>query len=76
MFIIDLINMKVFILSFTIGLFLTYVTVPKKTIINVYPTTDNQDKILYKDRSDTCFSFTSREVPCNSEDIFKIPIQQ
>ena len=75
MFIISLINMKIFILSFTIGLFLTYITVPKKTFINVYPTTENQNKILYKDRSDTCFSFTSKEIPCNSEDIFKIPIQ-
>ena len=57
-------------------MFLTYLIVPKKTVINVYPTTENQDKILYKDRSDTCFAFTSKEVPCDSEDVITVPIQK
>ena len=38
--------MKVFILSFTIGLFLTYITVPKKTVVNV------NAKYIY-----TCFRY-------------------
>lgn len=58
------INVPVFIISLGIGLFVTYALAPKPDIIYVYPTPDNIDKIQYKDKGDTCFGFTYKEVSC------------
>ena len=33
-------------------------------VIYVYPTPDNQNKILYKDKTDNCFKFNAEEVEC------------
>ena len=72
------INVPVFIVSLAIGLFLAYITSPTPDIIYVYPTPENLDKIRYKDKSDTCFSFLSNEVKCpnDSRAIRKYPIQE
>ena len=51
------INVPLFIVSLTIGLFVTYISNSPKTTIIVYPTVDNDDKILYKDKADNCYSF-------------------
>ena len=71
------INIPLFIVSLTLGLFVTYISTAPKTTIIVYPTVDNDDKILYKDKADNCFSFSHDEVECpsNEEDIFTIPVQ-
>jgi hypothetical protein len=46
-------------------------------VIYVYPTPDNQNKILYKDKTDNCFKFNAEEVDCPDDKtkIKNIPIQ-
>lgn len=70
-------NIKLFLVSFTIGVFAVYVlnNNDKRKII-VHPTPDNIQKIQYKDESGNCFQFKQSEVKCpvNSA-IHKVPIQ-
>ena len=70
-------HLPTFIISLAIGLFLVYIQAPDMTTIYVYPNPDNLNKIIYKDRADSCYSFTSKEVQCPN-DIMKVrsyPIQ-
>ena len=61
-------SVPVFILSLAVGLFLVYISMPPSQIIYVYPNPDNEDKIMFKDKADNCFRFTSSEVKCPSDD--------
>lgn len=53
-----------FIISLAIGLFLTYISNPNKNTIYVYPTPENVSKILYRDKTKSCFEFKPRIVNC------------
>lgn len=72
------IDFKIFLISLAVGIFLVYIIQPKSTIIYVYPTPDNIDKIQYKDKIGNCFEFMSKEVTCpkNPEEIHSIPVQE
>ena len=71
------INFRIFLISLSIGIFMTYIFIPEKTIIYVYPTPDNENQIFFKDTTNNCFKFNSKEVNCPSESslITSIPIQ-
>lgn len=73
----NMINFKVFIFSLCIGLFLAYITSPELDTIVVYPNPDNENKLLYKDKSGMCHRFQSKEINCpkNSSSIRKYPVQ-
>ena len=61
------INVKVFIISVSIGLFLNYITLNPPKIVHIYPTPQNFDKIQYKDSSNTCFGIKATEKICPSD---------
>lgn len=61
---LSLISFPAFFISLAIGLLLVYMFNPTPTVIYVYPTPDNIDKIQYKDYADNCYEFTSKEVKC------------
>ena len=65
------INIPVFIISLALGMFIVYISQPATQVIMVYPNPDNEDKILYKDHAESCFTFKSKEIPCPT-DIGKI----
>jgi len=70
-------HVPTFIISLATGLFFTYITRPEPTIIYVYPTPDNTDKIQYIDKADNVFSFDYKKVECPSDEtkIKNIPVQ-
>ena len=72
-----LISVPVFLISFAIGMLVVYITGPSPREIMVYPTPDNIDKLLYRDRADQCFEFEHKEIPCpkDKNHIHKIPVQ-
>lgn len=72
------INIKVFLISLAAGLLFVYLSSPDPTVIYVYPTPDNVNKIKYKDKADNCFKFIANEVNCpnNKNDIKTIPLQK
>ena len=71
------INFSVFLVSLAIGILFVYLFQPELNVIYVYPTPDNQNKILYKDKTDNCFKFNAEEVECpdDTTKIKNIPIQ-
>lgn len=63
----DLISVPAFLISLVVGLFIVYMVNPTPTVIYVYPTPDNINKIQYKDYANNCYEFTSSEVKCPSD---------
>jgi hypothetical protein len=71
------ISLPIFFVSLAIGLFFVYIIGPNKKTIYIYPSPENIDKILFKDKADNCFSFNKEEVECPTDPskISSIPIQ-
>ena len=71
------ISLPIFFVSLAIGLFFVYILAPSKKTIYIFPSPENIDKILFKDKADNCFSFEQVEVDCPSDisKISTIPIQ-
>jgi hypothetical protein len=75
--ILNYISIPIFLISFTIGLFFTYILGPEIKTIYIYPSPENVNKLLFKDKANNCFSFEEEIVKCptNESLISKIPIQ-
>jgi len=75
--ILNYISLPIFFISFAIGLFFVYVIGPEIKTIYIYPSPENVDKILFKDKADNCFYFEPQTVDCPKDEsqISKIPIQ-
>jgi len=63
--------------SFAIGLFFVYIYGPETKTIFIYPSPENINKVIFKDKADNCFTFEAHEINCpkNETLISKIPIQ-
>jgi hypothetical protein len=72
-----LISFPAFLISLAIGLLIVYIFNPTPTVIYVYPTPYNIDKLQYKDNANNCYVFSSQEVKCPDDKslINEIPIQ-
>ena len=72
------ISIKVFLISLALGLLFVYLSNPTPTVIYVYPTPDNVDRVQYKDKASNCFKFKSEEVKCPVDRnlIKTIPVQK
>ena len=70
-----LINLDYEILNSS-GEFVNFLGIDKKKIY-VYPSPENNHKILYRDNAKNCFQFYQQEVPCPSDKskISSFPIQ-
>ena len=75
--ILDYISFRVFMVSFAIGLFFVYIYGPEMKTIYIYPSPENIDKVIFKDKADNCFSFQANEVECPKDNsiLSKIPLQ-
>ncbi len=73
----NLISFPAFFISLVIGLLLVYIFNPTPTVIYVYPTPDNIDKLQYMDNANNCYEFKAKEVKCPEDKalINIIPLQ-
>ena len=62
-----LFSFPVFLISFSIGVLIVYLTNADPREIMVYPTPENVEDLLYRDKSDTCYQFIPNEVSCPSD---------
>jgi hypothetical protein len=71
------ISIPIFLISFALGIFFVYVLGPEMKTIYVYPTPENVNKILFKDKANNCFKFVEEIVECPKDKklISTIPIQ-
>ena len=70
------VDLKVFIISLAVGLFLVYIYHPQDTVVYVYPTPENAGNIIYRDKANTCYKFEEQQVTCNQSNIKEIPLQE
>lgn len=75
--ILNYISIPIFLISFAVGLFFVYILGPEMKTIYIYPSPENVDKVIFKDKADNCFYFEEVKVKCPKNDslISKIPIQ-
>ena len=68
---------KAFVISLAIGIFFVYISAPENQVIYIYPNPENTNKYLYKDKTDTCYKFSPKQVECPEKKslIMKYPIQ-
>ena len=71
------ISLPIFLISFAIGLFFIYILGPEMKTIYIYPSPENVNKVLFKDKADNCFYFEEETVECPKDEslISHIPIQ-
>jgi len=71
------ISLPIFLVSLAIGLFFVYIWGPETKVIYIYPSPENIDKVLFKDKADNCFIFQEEVVDCPKDEsqISSIPIQ-
>jgi hypothetical protein len=71
------ISLPAFFISLVIGLFFIYLFGPETKTIYIYPTPENVENILFKDKADNCFYLEPRELNCSDSkvEIMKIPVQ-
>jgi hypothetical protein len=71
------ISLPIFLISFAIGVFFIYILGPKMKTIYIYPSPENVNKVLFKDKADNCFYFKEEVVECPKDHslISNIPIQ-
>lgn len=68
-------DMKLFIISLSVGLLYIYIAEEYKKVIYIYPTPQNVNKYQYKDKSNECFSYSLKEMKCPTK-YNEIPIQR
>ena len=71
------ISLPIFLISFAIGIFFIYILGPEMKTIYIYPTPENVNKVLFKDKADNCFYFEEENIECPKDNslISHIPIQ-
>jgi hypothetical protein len=74
---LNYISIPVFLVSFAVGVFFVYILGPEIKTVYIYPTPENVDKILFKDKADNCFRFEEQVVDCPKDEslISNIPMQ-
>lgn len=74
---LNYISLPAFLISFAIGILFIYIMGPQMKSIYIYPSPENIDKFLFKDKAENCFYFEEEYLECPKDEklISKIPMQ-
>lgn len=62
--ILDNLNFFYFILAFSIGLFVCYVTTPPPKVVLKFPSPTNAGQVMYTDKEGQCYSYKAEKTNC------------
>ncbi len=65
---IDKFRFLPFIIGVALGFLLSRFYKPEKQIIHQYPHPEEANKKVFRDRNGTCYTYTSHEVDCDSNE--------
>ena len=70
----QLISIKIFIISFAVGIFFVYIFGPKNKIIYITPNSNNYEKYIIEDNAGNCFYYDKQVIDCpkNDNEITKV----
>jgi hypothetical protein len=69
------INIKIFLVSFLLGVILVYLTAPVHDVVYKFPSPDNVGKFTYKNEADnSCYKFIAKTVPCENQHFLDQPL--
>lgn len=54
-----------FIVALAVGMFYVYMSTPTPKIVVKYPNPENAGKVVYKDSSDTCYTYEAHKTECS-----------
>jgi len=63
----EYVNTLYFIISFGVGIFLSYIFAPEPKIVIQYPTPENVGKITYQDDAGVCYRYRSVATQCPAD---------
>jgi hypothetical protein len=72
----DFFDVKYFLISFFIGIFLVYISTPEPEVIIKYPTPINSGETVYEDNAEMCYVYDADELTCPSTGVLETPVQQ
>jgi len=74
---LNYISIPVFLISFAVGVFFVYILGPEMKTIYIYPTPENINKVLFKDKANNYFHFEEHYIECPKDEslISDIPMQ-
>ena len=61
------IDIKIFLFSLLLGLLFMYLTNGHKKKVHVYPSPENWEDIIVKDKSNECFKFVQTSLECPAD---------
>jgi hypothetical protein len=59
-----MINIFYFVLAFSIGMFIVYITTPPPQIVLKFPSPYNAGKVIYADKANNCYTYEVSDVSC------------
>lgn len=74
----DMIDLKLFLASFFIGIFFVYTLGADRKVVYVYPSHDTYKDIVIQDDVGNCYKYEQKKVSCevNKDKITTFPVQQ
>ena len=62
------IRLMPFLAGLVIGIIGILVIKPEKSVVYKYPTPDNSEKVLYKDKNGICYKYKAVKVDCDKNE--------
>ena len=57
-----------FLLGIVVGVISVYYVTPAMSTVIKYPTPQEVDKLIYKDKNGVCYQYTTKEVNCDANE--------